>query len=301
MKKSAISTKKINLLYVLALIAGNTLAVSSVSAIALVNPSFESDSVTTLPVIAGGSTGNEQSAPAPRAAPGFVITNESNITGWRTTATDNGIELWQSGFLGVTAAPNNGGQFAEVNGREDSSLFQNLTIAASGSATPLYFNFWHRARENSGVQTNVVRLIITDVNAGLELFNATFATQLDPNDINATNNGWANYRSDSFASFSAAAGVSRDIRFEFDAIEGTFVADRYQTTGATPTSASNFSVTTTNANAQTGNFLDNANFSDDPATAVPFDFSPNLAIGALGGLYLGSRVLKSLKKKKDIN
>ena len=78
-------------------------------------------------------------------------------------------------------------------------------------------------------------MIITDnpnpnpVNNGPVLFNAVFATQLDPSDINATNKGWANYTSASFAPFSAAAGVSRTIRFEFDAIEGTFVAAQYQT------------------------------------------------------------------------
>ena len=294
MKQSAIFIKKENLLSVLALIAVNTFSVGSASAIGLVNPSFEDNNVTTLqagPKIEGSDN------------PGYVIVTADKITGWKTTASDNGIELWQSGFRSVNAAPGNGGQFAEVSGTQASTLFQDLTIAASGGATQLYFNFWHRARENSNggaVQTNAVRLIITD-SASPILFSEVFATQLNPNDINATNNGWANYTSASFAPFSAAAGASRTISFAFDAIEGTpFIADQYQTTGAVPTSSSNFSVTTTNANAQTGNFLDNANFSDDPAT-VPFDFSPNLAIGVLGGLYLGRKVLKSLKKKKDID
>ena len=300
MKQSAIFIKKENLLSVLALIAVNTFSVGSASSIGLVNPSFEDNNVSTLPALFPGD-GNYESTPPPRANPGFVITNQSNITGWRTTATDQGVEIWQSGFLGVSAAPGNGGQFAEVNGTQDSTLFQDLTIAASGGATQLYFNFWHRARENGGaVQTNAVNLTITDSAGGLVLFDRIFATQLNPNDINATNNGWANYTSASFAPFSAAAGASRTISFAFNAIEGTFVADQYQTTGAVPTSSSNFTVATTNANVQTGNFLDNANLSDDPTT-VPFDFSPNLAIGVLGGLYLGRRVLKSLKKKKDID
>ena len=295
MKQSAIFIKKENLLSVLALIAVNTFSVGSASAIGLVNPSFEDNNVTTLqagPKIEG--SGN----------PGYVIVTAEKITGWKTTASDSGIELWQSGFNGANTAPGNGGQFTEVSGTQASTLFQDLTIAASGGATQLYFNFWHRARENSNggaVQTNAVRLIITDsASPSSALFSKVFATQLNSNDINATNNGWANYTSASFAPFSAAAGASRTISFAFNAIEGTFVADQYQTTGAVPTSSSNFTVTTTNATAQTGNFLDNANLSDDPTT-VPFDFSPNLAIGVLGGLYLGRRVLKSLKKKKDID
>ena len=184
MKQSAIFIKKENLLSVLALIAVNTFSVGSASAIGLVNPSFEDNNVTTLqagPKIEGSDN------------PGYVIVTADKITGWKTTASDNGIELWQSGFRSVNAAPGNGGQFAEVSGTQASTLFQDLTIAASGGATQLYFNFWHRARENSNggaVQTNAVRLIITDsASPSPALFSKVFATQLNPHDINATNKG----------------------------------------------------------------------------------------------------------------
>ncbi len=307
MKQFDVSIKKINLLYVLALIAGNTLAVGSASAFsALLNPSFEADSVSTLVSTTPGD-GNFESAPPPRPSPGFVITSQANVSNWKSSVGD--IELWQNNFDGVKVAPGNGNQFAEINASSVSTLFQDLTIAASATTTQLYFNFWHRARRSASgdtsTQVNAIRLTITDnAGAGAVLFNKVFATQLNPNDINTTNNGWANYDSSQFLPFFAGiSGSSQTIRFSYAAVTGTTTADLFTTTGATPTTSTNTSVTTTNTAAY-GNFIDNANFADNPTfinTPVPFDFSPNLAVGVLGGLYVGSRVLKSLKNKKDIN
>ena len=289
--------------------------VSAATAQSLINPSFEENNVQTLQglgggqVIEGSGSGN----------PGYVVVTANNINGWDTTASNNGIEIWQSGFSpgGNTvnvANPANGTQFVEINATEAASLFQDLPIAASGGDTQLYFDFWHRARANGLPQVNAIRLTITDLGANaavgggddIELFSKVFATQLTA-DLGA-NQGWANYSNipsstDGLGGITAAAGVARPIRFSYTALTGTFTADIYKTTGTTPTTTLSTSVTTTNVNTF-GNFLDNANFSTDPTfppAAVPFDFSPNLGIGILGGLYLGNRVLKSWKKSKDTN
>ena len=54
----------------------------------------------------------------------FIITDETNVEGWSTTATDNQIELWKSGFKGVPAQ--NGTYFAELNANQSSALYQRI-------------------------------------------------------------------------------------------------------------------------------------------------------------------------------
>ncbi len=307
MKTSTTSLKNASLLGVLALIASNTLSFGSAQAIGLVNPNFEADDAKTLVSVVPGDSSYESSSPT-RTSPAFVVTNQSNITGWKTTATTFGgaIELWESGFNAggvgaVLTAPGNGNQFAEVNATENSALYQDLTIAASGSPTRLYFDLWHRARADSSgnPQINAIAVTITNQTTSTQLFNAIFATQLNPSDIGTTN-GWARYTSDSFANiFAAASGSAQVIRFAFTATTLTNgTADIYTTTGVTPTVTNNATVSTTNSNITTGNFIDNANFADTP---IPFDFSPNIGIGILGALYLGNKAIHSLRNKKDIN
>lgn len=309
MKNLAISIKNVSLCSGLSFIAINTLTVGSASAIALVNPSFESDSVTTLQGLSAYSAGPPASGNVFEGAssgnPGYVVVTQdnnysgpsANVTGWRTTEADTGIELWQSGFnpttvgapngAAVFTAPGNGNQFAEVNANVAASLYQDLTIGAAGGN--LYFNFWHRPRENGNtVEINAITLTITDsVNDilgdanDIVLFTQLYSSTLDTSvaNYNTTGNrGWTNYSGDSLttAAFSAASsGVSRRIRFAY--------------------SATSTASTTNNSNLSFGNFLDNANFSDTP---IPFDFSPNLGIGILGGLYLGNKFISSLKDKK---
>lgn len=284
--------------------------VSAATAQSLVNPSFEDNNVQTLQGLGAGQTlegsGN----------PGYVIVTANNINGWQTTAANNGIEVWQSGFSpgGNTvdrANVANGTQFVEINATQSATLFQDLTIGAAAGTTQLYFNFWHRARaEDANVEVNVLRLTITDLGANavigggddVQLFSRIFATELNPLDIGSTN-GWANYDSAQFGNtISAAAGVARPIRFSYEALTGNGItADIFQTTGATPTMAMSTTVDATNAQDTFGNFLDNAQFSTDPSVSVPFDFSPNLGVGILGGLYLGNKAFKSWKKSKDEN
>lgn len=317
MKNLAISIKNVSLLSGLSLVALNTLAVSSASAIGLINPSFELDSVQTLQGLSAYSAGPPPSGNvfSGNGNPGFVIVTQqnnysgstANITGWKTTEADTGIELWQSGFQGVSAAPGNGSQFAEVNANTAATLYQDLLISASGGATELSFDFWHRARANgASVQVNAIRVeIIDDAGTGAVLFNKVFATQLDPASINTTDKGWAHYTSANVLAglslgsiLAPASPTDRSVRFQFQAISlSNATADVYTTTltagNVTTYNAPNITTTNT-SNLSYGNFLDNANLQ-----TVPFDFSPNLGIGILGGLYLGNRLLKSLKNKRS--
>jgi hypothetical protein len=309
MKISPISLKNVSLLSLPILIASNTLSIGSVKAIGLTNPGFENNSVTTLQglgapdVIQGG--GN----------PGFVIVTQdnsvsgTNITGWRTTATDFGIELWQSGFAGGAANPvltasTGGSQFAELNATQATTLFQNLQLGASASSTQLYFSFLHRARANNssgGTFVNAVNVQILD--GATILFNKVFATQLvDNGSANQADNGWARYTSEDFAPIFAAAGGARNITYQFAAVSlNNGSADIFSTTGTSPTRTFNATgITTTNSDLSFGNFLDTANLSDTPSTVgVPFDFEANVGIGILGALYLGRKAFKSWKSNKD--
>ncbi len=71
--------------------------------------------------------------------------NEGLVPGWRTTAVDGQIEIW-NGFLGIQAAE--GKQMAELNAFEVSSLYQELCI--SGGST-VRWSVKHRGREGVDV------------------------------------------------------------------------------------------------------------------------------------------------------
>jgi LruC domain-containing protein len=81
----------------------------------------------------------------------YIITDESNVNGWSTTATDSKIELWKSGFNGVPAQK--GSYFAELNANQSSALYQR--ICASPGAE-ISWSVWHRGR--SGVDKALVRI-----------------------------------------------------------------------------------------------------------------------------------------------
>jgi hypothetical protein len=94
----------------------------------------------------------------PRDSPGvanFSLFNESLVTGWQTTATDDIIEIWSDGFNGVTSFE--GDQHAELNANQVSTLFQDASGISAGST--IGFQFAHRGR--AGVDT--LRLTITDL------------------------------------------------------------------------------------------------------------------------------------------
>jgi hypothetical protein len=318
MKNLSMSTRNVSLLSLPILIAFNTLSVGTAKAIALVNPSFEDNSVASLgalPFTSTPATTDGRILPDPfvLAASNFVIVTENNINGnWRTNATDRGIEIWNNGFAGgaspVSAAAGNGTQFAELNAIEATALFQDLPLGASVGSTQLFFSFLHRARAFTVGETalNAVRLTIVDDPSGTNttLLDRVFATQLVDNSP-LTDNGWARYTSDDFAPFfaSSSGSAGRVVRYQFEAVTLTNGnADIFSTTGATPTRTLGATglTTTNNGDLTFGNFLDAANLSDDPAAVgVPFDFEANVGIGILGALFFGRKAFKSWKNKKE--
>jgi Flp pilus assembly pilin Flp len=73
------------------------------------------------------------------------------ITGWETTAGDNKIEIWYTGFLGVPAP--DGRYLAELNANQPSALYQDIDSVPGERLT---WSFYHRGR--SGVDTMEVRI-----------------------------------------------------------------------------------------------------------------------------------------------
>lgn len=71
---------------------------------------------------------------------------EDLVPGWDTSASDDVMEFWGTGFLGVPAA--DGGQFVELNANEVSTLYQDVTTTPG---TVYLYRFYHRGR--SGPET----------------------------------------------------------------------------------------------------------------------------------------------------
>lgn len=104
----------------------------------LLNPSFELNALT--PGVAD-----------------YTIWDASNVPGWKTTATDNKIEVWSDGFGGFTSFQGN--QHVELNAFEVSTLYQDATGIPANATVG--FQFAHRGR----LGDDVLRLTITDLGA----------------------------------------------------------------------------------------------------------------------------------------
>ncbi|KGL59471.1 MULTISPECIES: LruC domain-containing protein [unclassified Polaribacter] len=104
----------------------------------------------------------------------FIQPQESFVDGWSTTATDNRIELWKSGFLGVPAL--NGRYFAELNATQNSALYQRICTSPGAEIS---WSVWHRGR--AGTDTAVVRI-------GENLATATIETTMTTG-----NTAWVKY------------------------------------------------------------------------------------------------------------
>ncbi|WP_223585902.1 DUF11 domain-containing protein [Microbacterium sp. OVT16B] len=107
---------------------------------------------------------------------GVTITNENNIPGWLTTATDNQIEIWRypGNPNGWQAAQ--GTQFAELNANQASMLYQDV---ATTPGQTLYWSLKHRGRV--GVDTMRVMIgvpggTLTNVSGSLSDGTAAWAT-----------------------------------------------------------------------------------------------------------------------------
>ncbi len=87
----------------------------------------------------------------PASVEKFSITPAQNVPGWDTTASDQKIEIWQDGYLGVPAI--DGEQFAELNANVPSELFQAQPTTPGALVA---YRVFHRGRE--GVDTMEVRI-----------------------------------------------------------------------------------------------------------------------------------------------
>lgn len=78
----------------------------------------------------------------------YRFLDESTVTGWFTTSTDDFIEIWSDNFNGVPAFEGN--QFAELNGTQNSALYQVLCLTPG---TVVNWSVRHRGREGTDVAT----------------------------------------------------------------------------------------------------------------------------------------------------
>ena len=82
-----------------------------------------------------------ESGPAPGS---YIITSQSNLPYWRTTAPDKMIEVWKSGFNGVPAY--NGTYFVELEANLYGALYQDVYTTPG---TTVLWNFAHRGRSGN--------------------------------------------------------------------------------------------------------------------------------------------------------
>jgi hypothetical protein len=92
----------------------------------------------------------------------YYIIDASRVPGWNTSARDNKIELWSSGFSSGSGGPvysitpaqstaagdvffpaGGGSFFAELNATQPSTLSQTVSLAKTGM---LSYSFWTRGR-----------------------------------------------------------------------------------------------------------------------------------------------------------
>lgn len=81
-------------------------------------------------------------------SPTVIIVDTAFVPCWGTTASDNKIEVWHTGFNGVPSY--SGNQFIELNAFFVSTLFQNFTTAPGTSVT---VSFAHRGRAGTDVMS----------------------------------------------------------------------------------------------------------------------------------------------------
>jgi hypothetical protein len=186
------------------------------------------------------------------ASPGYSFVPEGDVDGW-TSTTETVIEIWRSGFNGVTAYE--GDQFAEINANQATSLYQDVSGISAGAT--LQFWFAHRGREG----TDTMQVDITDL--GLDnIFGTGDDSILFTQQFSTGNSDWVFYE---FTDSSTVTAQGNDVRFAYSAVS----------TGGT-------------GDVSIGNFIDKVAFGTDIA-AVPLPAGGLLLLGALGGLGLMRR------------
>jgi hypothetical protein len=105
-----------------------------------------------------------QNPPVPTSPPTYRIFDVSGLPYWSTTASDQKVEIWSSGFQGVTTItqpdgfyPNGGSYFAELNANVVSTLYQTITLNKTGA---LSYSFWHRGRNGTDTMALQIQTLI---------------------------------------------------------------------------------------------------------------------------------------------
>ena len=122
-----------------------------------------------------------------------MLFDEDDIIGWNTTATDNQIEIWESGFAGVDSQEGN--YHLEINANQDAQLFQEFTVTPGDIVE---YSIWHRGR--SGV--DVAQVLIGP--PGMQVFQQTLSTG---------NTAWMNYT----GTYTVPVGVTT-LRIGFESV-----------------------------------------------------------------------------------
>lgn len=106
-----------------------------------------------------------QNPQVPTTPPTFRIFDVGGLPGWQTTASDQKVEIWSSGFSSSSGGPvytitqpdgffpNGGKYFAELNANVVSTLYQTVSFTKAGAIS---YSFWHRGR--SGVDTMALQI-----------------------------------------------------------------------------------------------------------------------------------------------
>lgn len=144
-----------------------------------------------------------------------------NVPGWQTTAPDNKIEIWGTGYLGVPSY--SGKQHAELNANFVSTLFQDVTGIGAGNIVG--YQFAHRGR----LGPDSMRFSVTDLGPD-SIYGTTDDTLLFSGTYTDGSAAWG------FYSGGGITAVGNTVRFAFE------------------------SVSATGGNQAIGNFLDAADF-----------------------------------------
>lgn len=105
-----------------------------------------------------------QNPPVPTTPPTYRIFDVSGLPNWSTSAQDQKVEIWSSGFQGVTTItqpdgfyPNGGRYFSELNANVVSTLYQTVTLNKSGA---LSYSFWHRGRNGTDTMALQIKAMV---------------------------------------------------------------------------------------------------------------------------------------------
>ncbi len=131
----------------------------------------------------------------------FQNYNQSQVPGWRTTASDGLIEYWKNGFNGVPSAEGN--QFVEINATQVSALYQDI---ATTPGQTIRWSLAHRGRQGTDVMK-----VVTGPPGGTMV-------QQGPN-ISDGNTAWGRYS----GTYTIPAGQTTT-RFQFESVSSTGAA-----------------------------------------------------------------------------